>query len=102
NMDMNIRILIKVRLETELGSIRSHPRERGFSGFLHDITNLAGHCQMASAFSDIGFHEQDVASDRRPCQTDDHAGALYTLFHFLFELEFWRAEKFFDHTRRYD
>src|SRR5262245_7656953 len=101
-MDMEIRIFVKIRLETELDCIRPHPRERGFSGFLHDVANLTGHREMPSSCCDVGFDEQDVPTDGRPCQADYNAGTLYTLFHFLFELVFWRAEEFLDHTSCYD
>src|SRR5262249_26713559 len=102
NVDVDIGVFVKVRLETEFDRIRPHPRERSFGGFLHNVAYLTGHRKMPSALCDVSFHEQDVATNRCPRQADDNAGALHTLFHFFFELILWRAEKFLDYSRRYD
>src|SRR5215831_5379325 len=99
---MEIRIFVKIRLETEFDCIGPYPSERRFGGFLHDVANLTGHSEMPSSSCDVGFDEQNVATDGRPRQSDYNAGTLYTFFHFLFKLIFRRAEEFFDHTRCYD
>ena len=55
---------------------------------------------MAATFGDVGLHKKDVAADWSPCQTDNDASTLCTLFHFLFQAELRRPEQFSNNVRR--
>src|SRR5690348_11057001 len=51
---------------------------------------------MPTTLRDVGFDEENIAADRCPGETDNHAGPLHALFDFLLQLELGRAKKLFD------
>src|SRR5207249_6673445 len=54
---------------------------------------------MTAALGNIGFDKQDVASNRRPRQTDGDARPFHPIYNFILELIFWRAEEFLNNGR---
>src|SRR4051812_14837977 len=59
-----------------------HPRECRLHGFLHDLTDLAGHGESAFALHGIGFDKQYIASRGSPRKTHGNSGTFRPLGNF--------------------
>src|SRR5260370_5845375 len=101
-MDVNVLLAEKVRIDAVALAVRARPRQRRSHRFLHHFGETPGDGELLAAAHARRFDEDDVASHRRPDQSDGYAGPLDALLDFLFRAEFRHAQEFADHFRRHD
>src|SRR5260370_30970315 len=89
----------EVRIDAIALAIRARPRQSRGHRLLHDFTEMPGHGELLAAAHPGSFDEDDVASHRRPDQSDGYAGPLDALLDFLLGAEFRHAQEFTDHFR---
>src|SRR5712691_8489619 len=93
-MDVNVVPAEKVRIDAVALGVRACPGQCGSHGFLHHFAEVPGHGELLATAHPSGFDEDDVASHRRPDESDGHAGPLDALLHFLLRAELRHAEQF--------
>ena len=82
-MDMNIRVFVEIRIETQFDGIGADPGQRRLCRFLHDLANLTGYGQMASALRNIRFDKKNIAADVRPRKSHSHTRHVCHLVQFI-------------------
>ena len=71
-MDVNIRFLKQIDLDTEAGCTCLRQGQRGLRAFLHHIPQLPGENEMATSRNARRFDEKNITASRRPCKTCCH------------------------------
>src|SRR5205807_7928447 len=92
--DVNVLLAEEVRIDAVTLAISARPRQCRGHRFLHDFTQMPGHGELLAATHAGRFDEDDVASHRRPDQSDGYAGPLDALLDFLLRAAFRHAQKF--------
>src|SRR5260370_13685078 len=80
--------------------IRPGPGQCRLDRLLHDLADLSGHGEAALGLHLVGFDEEDVATGRRPGQTDSHAGALGALGDLSVDTDLDPAQELLDDLAR--
>src|SRR5260370_27036803 len=80
--------------------IRPGPGQWRLPRLLHALADLSGHGKAALALHLVGFDEEDVATGRRPGQTDSHAGALGALGDLSVDTDLDPAQELLDNLAR--
>ena len=79
HVQVDVVLLIELRIEAEHLGAAAHHRHRGLDGLLHHLAQLAGVLQLALARDDRGFDGQQLAADFRPRKARDLADAVLVL-----------------------
>src|SRR5216684_1002025 len=99
HMDVNVLLAEEVRVDAVALAIRARPGQCRGHRFLHHFAEMPGHGELLAAAHARGLDEDDVASHRRPDQSDGNAGPLDAFLDFLLRAELRHAQELANHFR---
>src|SRR6185312_7081111 len=67
-VNVDVALVEELRIDAELGRLRLDQAQRRLRGFLHDFAQLSRQDQLAAARHARRLDEEDVATDRCPCE----------------------------------
>ena len=102
NVNMDVMVGEKFFVNPKLRRVGTHPAMRGLHGLAHHVLNLAGDGKASFAFHPGRFDEQNVASRRRPGQSNDHSGPFGALGNLAFAADLNAPQKFLDDLLGHD
>ena len=71
-MNMDIFILIEIRINSEHVRVTADAVDRDFRALLHNVAKRTCQLQLARAVHQSDFYRQQLTADRRPCKSVDN------------------------------